>query len=658
MFVFSSKAQASAVAAAYVEALTSTGEPRILFPAGTTPLGPEGFFTALRNRENLNASAIRLVSGDEYYGVPQTDPGCFTQYLTRELINPVGLDAAKATMLNGGVSEEGVARECANYELSLRLDPLDLAVLGLGTNGHVAFNDPPTAEDSVTRKLPLTQGSIDTSRSDFPQRELSALPTHALSVGLRTLTECAVQNIVMAPGANKADIVHAALEADYVGPLVPASQLRSSRNVAFFLDAASASRLQRVNHVEVPPGEVPLPLRTAPRGPRKAVLCADIGGTNGRVRVYLLSLVDPLTVDRTAFFERVYRMAEFKCYSQLATQCMADLAAACRISDRESSTSVRDAYMRSRASVPELVSVCWAVCGPVWNEGQNNDPNNLWPGNIEHASELAKIFRGSSSSPLTMRFVNDFESIGHAIASWKQGNGAKDSHPSEWRELYAGQTKGPDGVIACMGAGTGLGLVFLTRGSSEFTVFASEGGMIDSFSPRTELEWELKKYLMKLHGDYIEIERIVSGPGLVDVYRFLCQSDAAALQAVNAIEPDLQPQHVSALAQQAFEAGVQSEALTALNIFLTVYGRALGSAAVTLMPFEGLFIAGGILEKLLWRLKENDNPLLAAYLALGPKVSMISRDVPLILITDDKVGLRGALKVALDLHRAGAGSPK
>ena len=109
-------------------------------------------------------------------------------------------------------------------------------------------------------------------------------------------------------------------------------------------------------------------------------------------------------------------------------------------------------------------------------------------------------------------------------------------------------------MIGCMGAGTGLGLVFLTPvlqsdGSASYHVFPSEGGMGDTFSPRNATEWGLKQFLMKKHGEYIEIERIVSGPGLADVYRFLLWKNKISDANVDAIDEDKQGAYVSSLAQ-------------------------------------------------------------------------------------------------------------
>ena len=142
-------------------------------------------------------------------------------------------------------------------------------------------------------------------------------------------------------------------------------------------------------------------------------------------------------------------------------------------------------------------------------------------------------------------------------------------------------------MIGCMGAGTGLGLVFLTPalqsdGSVSYHVFPSEGGMGDTFSPRNQTEWNLKQFLMKKHGEYIEIERIVSGPGLADVYRFLLLTNKILDVNVDSIDEDKQGAYISSLAE-SFETGkadnsneLSRVALEALDLFLDVYGRAFG----------------------------------------------------------------------------------
>lgn len=96
-------------------------------------------------------------------------------------------------------------------------------------------------------------------------------------------------------------------------------------------------------------------------------------------------------MDEVPFFEHVYRMSEYRSYAEIATRCMSDLADACCVRGE----SARNVVMRESCSklIPQLVSACWAVCGPVWNDGEMNDPNNMWPGQFQKASDLANIFQ-------------------------------------------------------------------------------------------------------------------------------------------------------------------------------------------------------------------------------------------------------------------------
>ena len=283
------------------------------------------------------------------------------------------------------------------------------------------------------------------------------------------------------------------------------------------------------------------------------------------------------------------------------------------------------------------------------------------PGQFEYAKNLAAIFKIQDVN--RFKFINDFESIGHSIAAKHENSSSTRCQPEKLHVLHDnGGNNDSCQVIGCMGAGTGLGLVYLTPvlvvdeddttttiangGFTKYNVFPSEGGMVDSFSPRNEIEWRLKKFLMNKYGEYIEIERIVSGPGLADVYRFFLEENDKHDAKLNDIDEDQLGAYVSMCARNNDDENTcHLFALQALDLFLDVYGRALGASAITLMCFSGLYIAGGILSKVLWRLKQK-NILVESYLNQGPKMSNIVNDIPLILIEDGDVGLRGALKVA------------
>eukprot|EP00937_MAST-01D_sp_MAST-1D-sp2_P007173 g7173.t1 len=261
LIVVKDKAALSDLAARLVgEALGATADatrgPRVLLPTGTTPLGKDGLFSAMLRLQRAGPAALpaspagsssferlRVVGGDEYGGVPPSDAGSFHAYTTRRVLVPLGCDRAEALLLDGGAADADA--ECARYEASLAADPLDLAVLGLGLNGHLAFNDPPAGPATRTRVLPLRPESVETSKADFPGRDVALLPTHALSIGMGTLSSPATcaRCVVLVSGAKKAAALRRALEDDYVGEMFPASQARGWRHLTVIADEAAAAHL-------------------------------------------------------------------------------------------------------------------------------------------------------------------------------------------------------------------------------------------------------------------------------------------------------------------------------------------------------------------------------------------------------------------------------
>jgi glucokinase len=194
-------------------------------------------------------------------------------------------------------------------------------------------------------------------------------------------------------------------------------------------------------------------------------------------------------------------------------------------------------------------------------------------------------------------------------------------------------------------------------------VLPSEAGMADSVSPRSELEWRLLKFLRAanaLPGDaFVELERVVSGPGLAATFDFV-QSDYESSRALPPLRPAEAAELAAATAEDrpaAIARLAQAGALRALfavDIFLSFYGRALGAAAITFLPFRGLFVAGGILPRLAWRLpclgadaRARDDPLIQNFLGQGPKMGETAARVPLLLLDDGDAGVKGALWLAL-----------
>ena len=345
--IFSSKQQMSATITEMVNITLSISQsPRILFPTGTTPLGNDGFFANLiqAKKQGLETSRIRLVSGDEYYGISKEDPGSFATYLKTKVMEPLGIDITTAHVLDGATTNP--SQHCQAFEQSLIQDPCSLAVLGLGTNGHVAFNDPPSTSTSITRRLPLTPGSISASKSDFPNRSESTLPTEALSVGLATLTNNVSTCCVMVTGNRKAEIVAQVLNTNQpVTEHVPASQLRSASNFIFCLDQEAASQLDAATTVlhceELTSNEAARLLLSATS---KVIVNGDIGGTNARMQMYDVfgSGVTKLRYDKR------YQSADFNNGEELINQFLND-APLHHVTEK-------------------IDALVLAICGPVKNE--------------------------------------------------------------------------------------------------------------------------------------------------------------------------------------------------------------------------------------------------------------------------------------------------
>jgi glucokinase len=168
--------------------------------------------------------------------------------------------------------------------------------------------------------------------------------------------------------------------------------------------------------------------------------------------------------------------------------------------------------------------------------------------------------------------------------------------------------------------------------------------MTDTFSPRSDEEWSLLKYLRRTQS-FIEIEQLVSGPAFVIMLQFYSEyfNQSLTSKLVHDLQQVLQDDAPAVIAQHACDYN-DGLCLQVVDTFLDIFGRVLGTAAQTFLPYRGLYITGGILPKLAWRWQNNpENRLLKSYLDQGSKMSEIVARVPLTLINDDDLGLKGCL---------------
>ena len=292
-----------------------------------------------------------------------------------------------------------------------------------------------------------------------------------------------------------------------------------------------------------------------------------------------------------------------------------------------------------------------AVCGPIWNNRRSNDANNvrMEPDGAGWVHQHANVIENNLKlKPNSLVFLNDFEAIGHCLAAQADPRAhvlCKFTAVFVLHQVHRENNYEMPAPIACLGAGTGLGACHLLPDSSgRYQVYPSEAGMTDTFSPRSEEEWSLLKYLRR-NQSYIEIEQLVSGPGLITMLKFY--SEYLNQPLTRKLDHDLQQvsqdDTPSVIVQHARDYS-DPLCLRVVDTFLCIFGRVLGAAAQTFLPYCGLYISGGILPKLAWRWQNSsENLLIKSYLSQGAKMSDVVARIPLILINDDDLGLKGCL---------------
>jgi glucokinase len=237
-----------------------------------------------------------------------------------------------------------------------------------------------------------------------------------------------------------------------------------------------------------------------------------------------------------------------------------------------------------------------------------------------------------------VQLINDFEAVGYGVF----GLGPDD--------IYTLQAGEPDGnaPVAIIGAGTGLGQGFALVQGGRPLIFPSAGGHAD-FAPRSELEFRLLRYLLDKHQiSRVSVERVVSGQGIVAIYQFLrdrefCQETPAVAEAIISWERQtgLKTKTIDPAAVISKAAAEEGDRLCqkALEIFASAYGAEAGNLALKLLPYGGLYVAGGIAAKNLALM--TDGPFLEAFTHKG-RVSPLLDRVPVHIVLNPQVGLIGA----------------
>jgi glucosamine-6-phosphate deaminase len=194
-------------------------------PTGRTPIGMYQRVVQECSREYHCFSEVSTFNLDEYAGIPRTHPGSYFTFMQQNLFQHVDLDPANAHIPDGMAADLSV--ECARYDREIAdAGGLQLTFLGLGSNGHIAFNEPGTPFTARTRVIELTQSTRDANASFFTD---GVVPSRAITMGIATILESR-RIVLLASGANKRAAIER-LRSGEVSEEFPASALHGHGDV-------------------------------------------------------------------------------------------------------------------------------------------------------------------------------------------------------------------------------------------------------------------------------------------------------------------------------------------------------------------------------------------------------------------------------------------
>jgi glucokinase len=320
------------------------------------------------------------------------------------------------------------------------------------------------------------------------------------------------------------------------------------------------------------------------------ILAGDIGGTNAR-----LAYFQPQNGRFQLVSERVFPSRDHRGLGEIVKR-----------------------FLDESGTRPE--AACFGIAGPVRN-GRVETSNLPW---VIEQSVLANQIHLA-----TTLLINDLEA-----SAW--GIGALGTEDLVTLNPGAGSVAGNQAVIA---PGTGLGEAGLFWDGNRHLVFACEGGHTD-FAPQGELQIELLRFLTKRFG-HVSYERILSGPGLVNVYEFLCASGCGKESAT--VAAAMESGDAAAAISRAALSGDDPLASRALDLWIAVYGAEAANLSLKIMSMGGLFLTGGISPKILPRLEASG--FMEAFLDKGRMRALVEA-MPVHVVMNEKAGLLGAARCA------------
>ena len=275
------------------------------------------------------------------------------------------------------------------------------------------------------------------------------------------------------------------------------------------------------------------------------------------------------------------------------------------------------------AALP-LTGACFGIAAPVI-ERRARTPNLNWNVSAASLADLLHLDR--------VGVINDLEATANGIPALSE---------AQLLTLNQGKVK-QGGHRALLAAGTGLGMAGIFFREGHYHPIPSEGGHID-FAPRSTIEIELLRYLWEKYPGHVSYERILSGPGLFNVYCFL--RDRGYAEEPPWLTEQIQAGDKTAAVSMAALAHKSDLAVQAVDLFVSMYGAMAGNLALLMMSTGGLYVGGGIAPKIREKLK--DGTFMRAFIAKG-RFTEVLETIPVHIILEDKTALFGAARAALHI---------
>ena len=229
------EAMSQKAAEIFAEAVNNNPTGAYGFATGSTPIGMYNALTQMHKANKTNLSQITAFNLDEYHPIKASDPQSYAYFMQKHLFAETGI--TKSFIPNGEARDTD--KECLAYDEKLSANPIQMQILGIGTNGHIGFNEPAQNLLATTSYVPLAEATIESNSRLFDSPD--QVPRHALTMGIHSIM-MAKRILLLASGASKADIIRQTI----YGPIttqIPATLLQLHHDVTIIVDKDAAEFL-------------------------------------------------------------------------------------------------------------------------------------------------------------------------------------------------------------------------------------------------------------------------------------------------------------------------------------------------------------------------------------------------------------------------------